>query len=40
MKRGQCEWQRVERLRGYFETGCEGGGASDVTGHERPPGDP
>ena len=36
-RRGQCEKQRVVRLRVYSETGWEGGGASDVTGHERPP---
>ena len=27
-------------LRVYFETGWEEGGASDVTGRERPPGGP
>ena len=40
MKRGQCGWQRVVRLRAYSVTGWEGGRASDVTGHERLPGDP
>ena len=40
MKRGQCGWQRVVGLRAYSVSGWEGGRASDVTGHERPPGGP